>query len=88
MDIIVHPRVLQRHPDLSEADVLSAWENMISFLPRLESSPMRYIAIGSDPRGRLIEMVAQKASDGTWVIFHAMTPPSKKTLIELKFVRR
>lgn len=85
---IVHPRVYERHPELQEKDVLSAWDNMVAFLPRLESEPTRYIAVGSDPNGRLLEMVAQKARDGRWIIFHAMTPPSRKTLIELKLVRR
>ena len=86
--VIVHPRICERHPELQEQDVLSAWGNMIAFLPRLESEPTRYIAVGSDPNGRLLEMVAQKAHDGHWVIFHAMTPPSRKTLVELKLVRR
>lgn len=86
--VVVHPRVEERHPELSRDDVLSAWENMLSYLPRLESDPTRYVAVGSDSRGRLIEMVAQKGCNGTWIIFHAMTPPSRKTLVELKLTRR
>lgn len=87
-NIAVHPRVMERHPELTENDVLSAWENMIAFLPRLEAEPTRYIAVGSDSKGRLIEMVAQKAEEDLWVIFHAMTPPSQKTLVELRLTRR
>lgn len=88
MDIVVHPRILKRHPDLTETDVLSAWENTIAYLPRLEPDPLRYIAVGFDSRNRLVEMVAQKTPNDIWIIFHAMTPPSKKTLAELKLVRR
>lgn len=86
--VIVHPRVMERHPELTEKDVLSAWENMLAYLPRLGDDPDQYIAVGSDSNGRLIEMVARRTADGTWVIFHAMTPPSRKTLIELKLTRR
>lgn len=86
--LYVHPRITERHPDLSESDVLAAWENAIAFLPRLGTDPVRYIAIGADMHGRLVEMVGQKATLGTWVIFHAMTPPTRKTLAELGLGKR
>ncbi len=88
MNVIVHPRVMERHPELTQEDVLSAWENALAYLPRLGEDPDRYIAVGADAHGRLIEMVATHTEKGDWVIFHAMTPPSKKTLIELKLARR
>ena len=88
MKVYVHPRVMERHPDLSEADVLSAWKNMLVHLPRLESEPTRYIAVGSDIHGRLMEMVAERVEKDCWIIFHAMSPPSRKTLIELRLMKR
>lgn len=88
IDVIVHPRVTERHPELLERDVLSAWENMLAYLPRLGDDPDQFIAVGSDSNGRLIEMVARRTDSATWVIFHAMTPPSRKTLLELKLTRR
>ncbi len=87
-EVLVHDRVTERHPELSESDVLSAWENMVAYLPRIGEAPDQYVAIGADSRGRLIEMVANRASNDVWIIFHAMTPPSHKTLVELKLIRR
>lgn len=86
--VIVHPRVAERHDDLQEEDVISAWENAITCIPRLQAEPTRYIAVGADAKGRLIEMVAQLVPNGTWVIFHAMTPPSRNTLIETNMIGR
>ena len=85
---IVHPRVSERHPELSDADVLSAWNNALTTRHRLDNAGDRLIALGADSGGHLIEMVANQLPDGTWVIFHAMTPPSHNTLIELGMVRR
>jgi hypothetical protein len=87
-DIVVHPRISERHPDISETDVKDAWESCILARPRLDRSPNEYIAIGADSKGRLIEMIACMISDGTWIIYHAFTPPTKKALYELGLVRR
>ena len=81
--VVVHPRVHERHPDLSDADVPCAWRNCIRARQRLNRSPNECIAIGVNERGRLIEMVAFCSPDGDWLIYHAMTPPTKKTLVEL-----
>ena len=43
---------------------------------------------GYDPQGRYIEMVGVLLADGAWLIYHAMTPPSKKTLREIENARR
>jgi len=85
---IVHPRVHERHPELQDADVMSAWKNRMVIRHRLDDAGNRLVTIGSDSNGRLVEMVASQISDGTWVIFHAMTPPSHKTLKELGMIRR
>lgn len=88
MGVIIHPRVKEHHPELSDEDVLSAWNNTLAYLPRLGSDAVRYIAVGFDGNGRLIKIVAQRSFNGDWVIFHAMTPPSKKTLVELRLIKR
>lgn len=87
MKIIVHPRITERHPEISEVDVLDAWENTIAYLPRLGKDPSQYIIIGLDRKERLIELVANRGEDDTWIIFHGMTPPSRKTLVELRIRR-
>lgn len=81
----VHPRIKKRHPDLAEQDVLDAWESCFRSVPRLDRVPHEYIAVGADRKGRLIEMVVLRSSSKSWLVYHAMTPPSKKTLTELGF---
>jgi hypothetical protein len=87
-EVIAHPRAHERHPNLQNADVLSAWDNRIVVRRRYANASDRLVSIGSDSNGRLIEMVASQIPNGTWVIFHAMTPPSHKTLKELGLIRR
>ena len=71
-----------------EQGVLTAWENAIRSAPRPEKDPDEYVAIGFDSKGRLIEMVAIRESSGDWMLYHAKTPPTKKTLAELRRTMR
>lgn len=87
MSVYVHRRVSQRHPELIDADVHSAWESKISWAVRLTSERNHIVAVGFDSNGRLIEMVAVSNGED-YLIFHAMTPPSKKTLTELGLLGR
>ena len=88
MNIIAHPRIVLRHPELSEDDVKHAWENAIESALRIDSPNFpEYIRIGLDEKGRLIEVVGTQAEDG-WLIYHAMTPPSKKTMSEIEKAKR
>ena len=83
--ITVDDRVEERHPELSPADVESALRNAIEAAVRLgEDLPVPLIvAVGSDANNRLIEVVGATGADGSVHVFHAMTPPSKKTMREL-----
>ncbi len=85
MSVIVHSRITERHPEIQEKDVLVAWEHCIRSIPRLEKNSSEYAAVGVDGNGRLIEMIGVRLIDGLWLIYHAMTPPSKKILSELDF---
>ena len=87
-DLIVHERVLKRHPNLTEEGVRAAWETALVSTPRIAKNPSEYVALGFDGDGRLLEMVAIRLEDGDWLIFHAMTPPSDKTFKELGIERR
>lgn len=78
MDTIV---VHERHPEIEARDVLHAWNQCFRSAPRLRK-PGEYLAIGTDARGRLLEMAAVRLDDA-WFVFHAMTPPSSKTISEL-----
>lgn len=79
--IAIHPRIRQRHPEISDDDVLSAWGHAIVLVRREAEEKDFNVAVGSDAYGRLIEAVAALA-------FHPMTPPSRKTLAELGLTRR
>jgi hypothetical protein len=83
--VIVDPRINVRHPEILEADVLSAWHNAMIIIERvgIPLPDVVLVAVGSDANGRLIEMVGAVLTDGTVHVFHAMTPPSKKTLQEI-----
>ena len=81
--IIVHERVTRLHPKISEGDVVNAWENTIRYVQRRKQSTDAFVAVGPDIQGRIIEMVGSYLSNGDWLIYHAMRPPSRNTLKEL-----
>lgn len=86
--VIIHPRVSERHPGLTDGDVLSAWENQYRSVSRDTDAGARHVAVGYDSKGRVIEMVAVELEGGNWLVYHAMTPPSAKTHVELGMGRR
>lgn len=77
----VHERIHNRHPEISIADVVYAWENFS--WAAIRSPGEEELRIGFDLRARELEMVGVALTDG-WLIFHAMTPPSKKTRNEVR----
>ena len=87
-EIKVHPRVHRRHPEIDDEDVRSAWRNAIRIVLRQLNEKDHYLVIGQGASGRVIEIVAAREDNGSVLVFHAMTPPSKKTLKELGFIRR
>ena len=81
----VHPRISRRHPEVSEADVMTAMRSMIRYKQR-ESG--EWIAVGTDSRSRLVELVyIYDSDDDYFFVYHGMTPPSGKTLRELGLER-
>lgn len=81
----VEGRVHQRHPELSDSDVEHAWS---FYLCAATSVPgEREMRLGYDRSGRLLEMVGVLCVDG-WHVYHAMTPPSKKTFKEVSAAMR
>ncbi len=84
MRVIVHPRVTQRHPHLSEEDVISAWENSYYEAIRPESPNYpEYLWVGRDRKGRELEMVGTITKDG-YLIYHANTPLSNRVKAEMR----
>ena len=86
--VYIHQRVHERHPELSDVDVISAWNNQYRSTMRETDRGIRFVAVGFDPNSRHVEMVAVELEGGHWLIYHAMTPPSSKTLDELGIERR
>ena len=86
--LTIHPRVFEHHPQLDEEDIRHAWENAFYEALRPDSPNFpEYLWIGADGAGREVEMVGVPTRDG-WLIYHANTPPSKRTLNEVRRARR
>ncbi|MDR1713495.1 MAG: hypothetical protein LBR39_05020 [Coriobacteriales bacterium] len=84
MATIVHPNALKH--GLSEEEVVYAWETPLRCRQRQsDDEPLRWIAAGVLPDGRIAELVAVFGKSGDWLVFHAKTPPTKKFLKELGF---
>lgn len=67
--------------------MLAAWNNSFVSTSRTRKNPDEYVAVGFDGKGRLVEIAAIRFPTGDWLVFHAMTPPSKNTLKELRLER-
>lgn len=78
-------RVSTRHPDVSADSVRVAWSNVVRFMAREDTDPLRYVAVGYDEYGRLLEMVAVLDESDRWHVFHAMRA-TPKVLRELKLL--
>lgn len=65
-DIVVDPRIQTRHPDVSADSVRVAWSNVVRFMAREDTDPLRYVAVGYDEYGRLLEMVAVLDESDRW----------------------
>ena len=81
----IHPRVHGRHPEIEDGDVIWAWENYVDRTDREVTE--RELRIGFDGKGRELEMVGA-LSKGNWLVYHAMTSPTKKTRAEIEKARR
>lgn len=84
-EIQVHPHELKH--GLIEKDILEAWSNYVSMRNRDIPRTDQIIAIGVDRLGRLVQMVGVIKEDGV-LIYHAVTPPTNKLLMELGWNRR
>jgi hypothetical protein len=86
-NIYVHPRIAERHPEISEKDVLDAWKNFVRMQRRQHPKNDQVVAVGFDSRGRQLEMVATVQGIDS-LVYHAVTPPTKSILEELNLARR
>ena len=71
-----------------EEDVRTAWENIYYEALRPDSPNFpEHLWIGTDSKGRKIEMAGVPIMDG-WLIYHANSPLSKRTRDEVERARR
>ena len=80
----IHPRIHERHPELTNNDISYAWEHPTLSATRIVKE--RELRVGFDLKGREIEMVGALTADG-WLVYHGMTPPTKKTRKELEMAK-
>jgi hypothetical protein len=84
-DVFVHPHALKH--GLSEEDILFAWASFVRKQYRSSPEEDKVLAVGYDMSGRFIQMVGRSGASGI-LIYHAMTPPTTKVLLELGLSRR
>lgn len=82
-ELQIHPRIFERHPQLTERNIRAAWSNVFYEALRIESDNFpEYLWVGLDELGREIEMVGVPMERG-WLVYHANTPLSKRTMSEM-----
>lgn len=84
MDIEVHPHALVH--GLSKEDVRYAWEHYAIGAVRVPLE--REVRIGFDQHAREIEMVGVLLGNGSWLVIHAMTPPTRRMRTEIRDAMR
>lgn len=84
-DVIVGDHALVH--GLNEEQIRYAWRNFIAKKYRGSPNEGQIVALGNDQQGKLMQIVAAQKPYGI-LIYHAMTPPTKKVLNELGMLRR
>jgi hypothetical protein len=64
--------VNKKHPEISNEDVIHAWNHAVAVIHRAYDPPDYYAAAGMDAKGRMLELVGVELEDGAILIFHAM----------------
>lgn len=86
-DVEILPRVIERHPQFNADDLRSAWRHAWKMMTRIGTDPPQIMAVGYDPHGRLVEMIAIDLGDGRLAMYHANNA-QKKFLHEMGFSER
>ena len=81
MRVRLHPRVTDRHPEITASDVVEAFEGTLRSRVR-DTHPVQWAGVGTDAHGRLLEYIAVEDESDGWLVFHTM-PATKKVLIEV-----
>lgn len=79
MDIVIHPRIHERHPEILDRDVQHAIRHVFASLRRDNG---QWVSVGFDMSSRPMELIYKIHGELT-IIFHALRPPTEKVLKEL-----
>ena len=85
-EIEVNERVAQRHAGISPDDIRIAIKIIERSGGGLPDAVL--VAVGFDGRGRLLEMIGVVLPEDKIHVFHALTPPTKKVLLEMGIAPR
>ncbi|MEK0212197.1 hypothetical protein WM019_08755 [Bifidobacterium mongoliense] len=84
MRIQVLDRVHERHPELSEEDVVTAFRSIMTDAERIDGT---WMAVGLDGHGRSVELLYKTIGTNV-LVYHAFTPPTKKFIRQISQLRR
>ena len=90
MKVEIHPRVAEKHQELTEHDIRYAVLNTIKSLTRTGTDPLQVVGVGPDRNGRILQWVGNRVLDDpadadSWFIYHAL-PVTMKVLYELEMI--
>ena len=85
MELVVHPHALKH--GVTEDQIVNAWEHFVRMQNRTTPNEDVILAVDYERGGRMLQMVG-RLLDGCVLIYHAMTPPTTKVLVELGLLRR
>ena len=81
--LMIHPRIHDKHPELSDDDVKAAFNSIFKHIHR-ESGEC--VGVGMDRKQRLVELVFRECGDSI-IVYHALTPPTQKVMKALGMIR-
>ena len=81
MRVRVHPRIAAKRPEIQPDDVKAAWDACLRSVAR-DTDPVKWVGVGLDDHGRLLEFIAIEEGQDDWLIYHAM-PVTKSVLAEV-----
>lgn len=82
--VIVSSLIQKEHPKIDQEDVISSFRSMLRYKKREGDE---YLAIGSDRKGRILELVyLYDRKNDFFLIYHSMTPPTKKAFKDLEMI--
>lgn len=85
IEIIVAEHALKH--GLTERQIRYAWGHYLAMQHRAAPAEDEVIAVGYEQTGRLVQLVAVERKQ-VQIIYHAMSPPTRRMLTELGLRRR